>query len=209
MALRLGRRGTPWIKNVVSWSPASIWDSLADGADLAKHYAVRTGWDRAGGDGSVVQERQERRREFFEQGFEPAKFLAINVMPAQPEMWWRHSWACYPSAAVGARLERQEIYDSKFRLWHWRLGAEQLLFSHQTRGADGKPLFRSNKTPMLLGCGMNDDWPFTSICSTTENTAAHMIDTPGKARFLKNTGHSIHNERPAYWTREIVRFLGM
>jgi hypothetical protein len=36
-----------------------------------------------------------------------------------------------------------------------------------------------------------------------------MIDTPGKARFLKNTGHSIHNERPAYWTREIVRFLGM
>jgi hypothetical protein len=209
MALRLGRRGTPWIKNVVSWSPASIWDSLADGADLFKHNVVRVGWDRAGGDRSLVKEDPARRREFFDQAFERMHFAGINLAPAQPEMWWRHSWLCYPSAAVGARLERQEIYDHRFRLWHWRLGAEQLLFSHQTRAPDGKPLFRSNKVPMLLGCGIDDEFPFTNICSTTQKTAAQMIDTPGKARFLKNTGHSIHNERPVYWTREIVRFLGM
>jgi hypothetical protein len=59
MALRLGRRtDLPWLKAVVPWSPGSIWDSLADGDDLFKHAAVRTGWERAGGDPNSFNDRK-------------------------------------------------------------------------------------------------------------------------------------------------------
>jgi hypothetical protein len=38
--------------------------------------------------------------------------------------------------------------------------------------------------------------------------APKMVNTPGNTLFLKNTGHSIHDERPRYLASRIVEFLG-
>jgi pimeloyl-ACP methyl ester carboxylesterase len=36
-----------------------------------------------------------------------------------------------------------------------------------------------------------------------------MTRTPGRMLMLEDTGHSIHDERPVFLAREIVRFLGL
>jgi hypothetical protein len=57
----------------------------------------------------------------------------------------------------GARIDRQETYDAAFRLWHWRLAAEQLVFSQQLVSPETRhPLYMQNTTPMLLVCGYQD-----------------------------------------------------
>jgi pimeloyl-ACP methyl ester carboxylesterase len=106
----------------------------------------------------------------------------------------------------GARLDRQETYDPKFRLWHWRLGAEQLLFSQQLKALDtNQPLYMQNTTRMLLACGYDDTGG--DLCWHTRAVAWKMTNTPGRALFLHNTGHSIHNERPNWLARNIADFL--
>jgi hypothetical protein len=211
MSLRLGRRtDLPWLKAVVPWSPASIWNSLADGADLFKHAGVRKGWERAGGDPSNFNEQDGDRKEFFQEAFDATIDIAIvNIVPAQAHMWYRGDWPCLPSAVVADRIQRQEIYNSTFRVWHWRLGTEQLIYSHQTKDTSGAPLYMHNVKSMLLGCGKEDKFNYSDICPTTQEVSSKMTNTPGEAQFLEHTGHSIHNERPAYWTEQIVRFLGM
>jgi hypothetical protein len=198
MSLRLGRRtDLPWLKAVVPWSPASIWDSLADGADILKHAAVRKGWDRAGGDPNELEEQDDSRKNFFQQAFDATiDVLSINIVPAQPTMWYRGDWPCLPSAMVADRIERQEIYNPMFRRWHWRLGMEQLVYSHQTKDASGLPLYMHDTKTMLLGCGKEDKFNYSDICPTTQDVSSKMTNTPGAAQFLEHTGHSIHNERP-------------
>jgi predicted esterase len=95
-----------------------------------------------------------------------------------------------------------------FLAWHWRLGAEQLIYSHQTKDAAGRPLFMDNHKPMLLACGLEDNVLTNDICKNTQKTAQQML-TPGKAVFLSQTGHSLDNERRTYWAQQIVAFLGL
>jgi pimeloyl-ACP methyl ester carboxylesterase len=205
IALRLGRRtDLPWLPAVIAWSPASIWDPLADGADIVKHQAPLSCWLNAGGDPSNLGENAGFRPHFFEKAFDDA----IPFDPAQPLMWYRKDWPCINSEIVADRLDRQEIYDGNFRLWHWRLAAEQLIYSHQANDPNtGKPLYLQNLKPMLLGAGKDDDFHFADICSATEHVAEQMVNTPGKALFLQNTGHSIHNERPNYWAEQWTQFI--
>ncbi|MBI2520592.1 MAG: alpha/beta hydrolase [Bdellovibrio sp.] len=209
LTFRLGRRhDLPWLKNVVTWSPASIWRGLADGSDLFKQIGVATAWKRAGGDLKNLEERPHRRYEFFDQAFGGAINIGlVNIVPAQPDQWWRTDWACYKSSRKLSRIDRQEIYNTKFRLWHWRLGAEQLIFSQQTPPDRATPRYMDNHIRMLLACGTRDDFNFTNICSSTKKTAEKMSATPGRALIIKDTGHSIHNERPNYFAGEIVDFL--
>jgi len=209
LTFRLGRRhDLPWLKNVVTWSPASIWDSLADGMDIFKQIGVATAWKRAGGDADNLRESNRRRHEFFDQAFGGAINIGlINLVPAQPDQWWRTNWACFKSSRQLAKIDRYEIYNRKFRLWHWRLAAEQLIFSQQTPPDRRTPLYMDNHIRMLLACGTRDDFNFTNICSSTRKTAELMTQTPGRAIIIKDTGHSIHNERPRYFAGEIIKFL--
>ena len=66
-----------------------------------------------------------------------------------------------------------------------------------------------NQKPMLLACGVEDTVAYNDICPATKNTAPLMTLTPGKALFLDKTGHSLDNERRAFWARQIVEFLGL
>jgi pimeloyl-ACP methyl ester carboxylesterase len=212
MAFRLGRQtDLPWLPAVIAWSPACIWDSLADGADLAKHQAPRAGWFNAGGDPHKREENAGSRTDFFKTVFdEPIVVPVLNLFvdPAQPRMWYRKDWPCIESMIVADRLDRQETYDRNFRLWHWRLGTEQLIYSQQANDPlTGKPLYLENIKPMLLAAGNEDEFNFADIFTATQYVAERMVNTPGKAIFLQSTGHSIHNERPNFWAQQWVNFI--
>jgi hypothetical protein len=162
MAMCIGRRvgAPPWIRNVVPWSPAAIWPSFADGANPADPIAVAIPFMWAGGDPRQLVEEGFMRRLFFHLGFDWK--MGVLGRPAQAKEWYRKEWDCTPSHGIAARLDRHETYDSNFRLWHWRLGAEQLLFSQQgppgsiprcQQSPSRTPLYCDNTKRMLLLCG--------------------------------------------------------
>jgi pimeloyl-ACP methyl ester carboxylesterase len=226
MSMRLGRRpNTPWVTNVVPWSPAAIWPSM-----IAQHNAVMagcdTGWD-AGKDRGVNQalkwggleerflpthETPELRRELFYGGFDWDGGAIVAIFSgqnhkAQARCWYSDEWPCKESSMLAARLDRQETYDANFRAWHWRLGGEQLAFSQQQFAAGtNKPLYLFNTKQMLLLGGRQDTCG--DLCKYTEDVASKMVNTPGYARFLEHTGHSLDNEHPDWVAQQMVSFLG-
>jgi pimeloyl-ACP methyl ester carboxylesterase len=207
MSLRFGRRtDLKWLRQIIGWSPASIWTSLADGADILKHQAPRTTWLNAGGDRSVIPEKPGDRAAFFAGVFDKP---TSPVDPANPLMWYRDDWPCIKSAIVADRLDRLEMYDPLFRLWHWRLACEQLIYSHQQSNASASAelLYLHNVVPMALLCGTRDAWPYADICPTTQTVSARMVNTPGYAVYVHDTGHSIHNERPNFLASVMVDFI--
>jgi hypothetical protein len=216
MAFRLGRRpNVPWIPNVIVWSPASIWDSMGEGMDVSKHIAPRTAWEGANtahkwdatDPGDQAAARAGLRQAFFGSWDTP---IIPGLIPAQSETWTSDYYKCKKSSVAAARLDRHETYDPKFLAWHWRLGGEQLLYSHQTKDpATGQPRFMSNHKRMLLACGTEDHVLYNDICGATQRTAPHMTTTPGKALFLEKTGHSLDNERRDYWAQHVVEFLSL
>src|SRR5439155_4503879 len=126
--------------------------------------------------------------------------LAPFIPQAQSDTWTSDFYACKKTAVADARMDRQETFDLKFNAWHWRLAAEQLLYSHRSiEPATRQPRFMSNLKPMLLACGTEDNVPFNEICANTQRTARLMTMTPGKAIFLAQTGHSLDNERPKFF----------
>lgn len=206
MTFRLGRRtDTPYLTRFVVWSPASIWDSLGAGADVLKHQGPLKAWQDA--NRTMNSPGIGDRAAFFASWDRPIHEVFIRV--AQSDTWASDFYPCKKSSIAGARLDRQETYDRMFLAWHWRLGAEQLLFSHQNRDASGQPLFMSNVKPMLLACGVLDDVTGNNICPATQKTAAFMTATPGRAWFLGQTGHSVHDERHRFFALEVIQFLGL
>ena len=207
MSFRLGRRpNVPWLPKVIVWSPASIWTSLGEGNDLLKHLAPRKGWE--GANQATKSPGEGDRAEFFGSWDRP--ILPVIIDMAQSDTWTSDYYACKKSSVAAARLDRHETYDARFLAWHWRLGAEQLLYSHQSIDpATNRPWYMSNQKPMLLACGTEDHVKFNDICPATMRTAPLMTMTPGKAIFLEKTGHSLDNERRNYFARQIVDFLGL
>jgi hypothetical protein len=219
MAMRLGRRpNTPWVTNVVPWSPAAIWPSK-----IAQRNAVAagcdTGWDMlddravdvsltwGGKDPFFLPENElpAFRRTLFYGGFDWKPAFGLGG-PPQAQCWFSDRWSCKQEALRAARLDRHETYDANFRAWHWRLAAEQLAFSQQQL-ADGtrQPLYLRNHKRMLLICGHEDTCG--DLCKHTREVAAKMVNTPGYARFMQQTGHSLDNEYPTFIANEIATFL--
>ncbi len=215
LSFRLGRRAnTPWIKNVVVWSPASIWTSLGEGNDVFQHAGVRSTWvsanDRNAADpNDLFGARLTRRRNFFDTSFDQSILGPIIAM-SQPQVWTSDKFPCKLASIATARLDRQETYNPKFLSWRWRLAGEQLLYSHQTYELEtGQRRFMRNDKPMFLSCGTEDDVFGNEICDATRLTGGAMSLTPGFARYLPDTGHSIHDERPRYLAQKMINFLGL
>ncbi len=205
MTFRLGRRpNADWLPKFIVWSPASIWFSLGEGNDLLKHLGPRKAWE--GANKAILSSADGDRAAFFRSWDEPIAGPVIRE--AQSGTWTSEYYGCKLSAVAGARLDRHETYNAKFLAWHWRLGAEQLLYSHQTTDlTTHQPRYMSNQKPMLLACGLEDQVPYNEICPATQKTARLMTLTPGKALFLDKTGHSLDNERRMYWAQRILDFL--
>lgn len=222
LAIRLGRRaGLPWLAATVAWSPASIWPSYLDRSDAVAsgcdtHWnplndkAVHQSLDWAGGDPQFAvpasgDEPPSRRRELFYGGFDWSPVYGLGG-PPQAQCWYSDHFACKQTLIRAARLDRQETYDAHYRTWHWRLGAEQLAFSHQQLAPDtGTPLYLGNDKPLVLLSGYDDTCG--KLGEWTREVAAKMTSTPGHARFLRATGHSLDNEHPDYVAQQIAEFL--
>ena len=211
MSLRLGRRPEPWLPRFVVWSPASIWNSLAEGADITKHAGPRSAWKSAQAardpsDPDHLLGNRSLRRGFFTGWDKP--IVPIIIPMAQSDTWQSDHYPCKRSMVASARLDRHETYDPRFLAWHWRLGAEQLIYSHQTIDpATREPRFKANTKRMLLMCGVEDNITYNDICGATQRTAPRMTTTPGRAFFLEQTGHSLDNERRDFVADQIIAFL--
>jgi len=180
---------------------------LADG-DIFKQLGVAEAWKRAGGKPENLEETPESRAKFFDLSFDGAvKILGITIVPAQPVHWYRRDYPCFDREIEGAKFDRYETYTREFRLWHWRLAVEQIIYSHQTSPDRSTPRFMDNRVRMLLAAGEADDFHFTNIYTATRKTAEQMTATPGRALLVGNTGHSIQTERPNFLASEIATFL--
>jgi len=205
MTFRLGRRpDVDWLPRFIVWSPASIWNSLGEGNDLLKHLGPRKAWENA--DRASKSTNAGDRADFFG-AWDGATAWPI-IREAQSGTWTSEYYPCKLSSVAAARFDQHETYDARFFAWYWRLGAEQLLYSHQTTDPNThQPRYLSNQKPMLLACGLEDQVPYNEICPATQKTARLMTLTPGKAIFLDKTGHSLDNERRMFFAQQILDFL--
>jgi len=218
--------GSPGISINIDWDNLldgnfkELWQNFAQGSNfdptgVTRHLAPLTALLAAGNvdtkdpNDLFSPERANLRREFFGSWDKP--IVPVLVKVAQSDTWQSDHYPCKKSMIVGARLDRQETYDPLFLRWHWRLGAEQLLYSHQSNDGrtPGQPRYLSNIKPMLLACGTEDRILFNDICGATQRTAPYMTTTPGKAIFLRATGHSVDSERREYFARQVIEFLDL
>lgn len=197
LSLRLARRD-PFeehaLTNFVPWSPASVWTA----ASGLRAIGTSTGTVRA-----QEPESGETRRLYFYHVF--YHNLREYTLRPQPEYWYRDDdyEPCKTRLITGARADRQEIYNTRFRQWHWRLAVEQLFYSHRrarthNSGMSGR---------LLLTSGTGDNYPFTHIHNATTELGAELISTPGRLLSLDHTGHSIYIERPEELARHIASFV--
>jgi hypothetical protein len=189
---------------IVSWNAASVWDAMVQ--DLFKSQApgrCKNSWEDS--------ELDDSRRNYFNEVYDsPINWLFLNT--TQPQLWYRDGWSpCKALHIKGSRRARQEAYSSHLRRWHWRVAGEQLIYSHVDRVSHG-----DNNTPwryelntvseLLIGSQL-DNFTGSNIFDATRTLASLMTTTPGESLFLKNTGHSVHFERPAYLAKKIIEFL--
>ena len=216
--------GSPGVALNVDWDRLldgnfkEAWQNFAHGSNfdptgVTRHLAPLTALlsandiDPADPGDLLSPRRTALRRDFFGSWDKPIVPILVNM--SQSDSWQSQYYPCKKSALVAARLDRHETYDPLFLRWHWRLGAEQLLYSHQSNDAmtPGQARYLSNTKPMLLACGTEDRILFNDICGATQRTVPYMTETPGKALFLQETGHSVDVERREYFAREIIQFL--
>jgi pimeloyl-ACP methyl ester carboxylesterase len=215
LTLRLARRDPvayPWLRSVVSWSPASSWDSWERQArrDLEKRIALdvsRTWMSEAEGEGSLGK--------FFH------GLAGTGGRIEQSKEWYSPSWPCAENAKMSSHRALAEIYNERFRRWHFRVAYEQLIYSHwdsdnpdpsvdpdpRVNPAAGPARYTQIRSRMLLAAGAHDDSRHVRIFTNTKELARAMTMVSGEAFFLEATGHSIHTEKPAFFARRILDFL--
>jgi pimeloyl-ACP methyl ester carboxylesterase len=202
LGLRLGRRKPmpPWLRAIVSWSPASVWKAKV--RDDPGREGSRDTWVEF-----QTREEDDSRREFFFKVYERER----PPIKPQPEYWYGKS---FPNARLHiqlSRIARREIYNALYRQWHWRVACEQLIYSHfenEVYGDSSTPIrFTQNTVRTLLAAGEEDDADFVRIYDGTRKLGESMVGTPGRRLLLRKTGHSMHTERPRYLAFEIVKFL--
>jgi pimeloyl-ACP methyl ester carboxylesterase len=151
----------------------------------------------------------------------PKPLSALLDMPPQPVMWYRGGYKdgigtwqpCKNVAIARSRFDRYEIYSPFSRQWTTAIDLEQISFSFQdskqglslviTPGSADLPASR-----LMLVAGDNDNFLPNAIYNSTIDMARSIrLTGQGKAEFWLQTGHSIHNERPHLFAREILYFL--
>lgn len=206
LGLRLGRRrnAPPWLARgaIVSWSPASIWKAKV------KFSPEREG-PRYSRDMYSEPEAGDSRARYFQEVYD--RNPLGEILKRQSAYWYRKG---LPAAALHiamSRIARHEIYNTYYRMWHWRVACEQLIFSHaenEVYGDETTPLrYLQNTVRTLLVAGKVDDYTYTGIYTGVKSVGRAMTRTPGRLLLLRDTGHSIHIERPQFLAREIVSFV--
>jgi len=146
---------------------------------------------------------------------------SILGIPPQPVMWYRGGYAdgsgtwqpCKDESIARSRFDRYEIYSPNSRHWTTAIDLEQISFSFQ----DEKKCLSVVTTPdstalpgsrLMLVAGDNDNFfPNEIYNSTIDLVRSVRLSGQGKAEFWLDTGHSIHNERPRLFAKDILYFL--
>jgi pimeloyl-ACP methyl ester carboxylesterase len=123
---------------------------------------------------------------------------SLPSLPPQPQLWYRDDWPSKPVYIQESRWERQEVYNTNFRQWHWRICEEMIGFTFD----DLAPRING---PLQLMVGEQDNYPYVHFLLNVKNFAASLQGL-GRALTLQDTGHSIHNERPFFLANQIVNF---
>jgi hypothetical protein len=196
MSLRIAERHPRWLQRIAAWSAASLW--------WFRSGEIRSLGIAATADRSREGETPERRLAYFESVFTsrtPVLWPTLSAGHTQPEQWYRNPSGEWAQAHIrGARRDRQEYYSEHFRKLHWRIAHEQLAFCHIPFNPDGSPPpadapYRGIRVPTLLLAGQLDNFEYTWICDRTR-VLGSVLEVPGRCMLLRNTGHSIQNERP-------------
>lgn len=207
LVLRFGESGSTRMPGaaLVAWSPASVddswgrarWIPAGDGqyADLIKHEAVRMTRDA-----SRELEADDSRAEWFVGG--------LTSIRNQADYWYRDGWRpCRDHTIREGLLQLAEVYDARYRRWHYRVAFEQLVFSHLEAEAEGEPRrFRRIERPLLLLAGAEDDAVPMQTFTFVRRLAPH-LSAPGVTLYLEDTGHAMHGERPAFIAARIAEHL--
>jgi pimeloyl-ACP methyl ester carboxylesterase len=200
------RRGTPWLRNIVSWSPASVWKAKV--RNDPSRDASRDTWVSF-----QEPEIESSRRDYFFRTYEQVRtlFWVIKLSGPQPTFWYGTSYPYADRYMWFSRVARREVYNPFYRQWHWRVACEQLIYSHaenEVFGDSATPArYTLNTVRTLLAAGEEDDHEWVRIYNGTWKLGELMTGTPGRLLLVRKTGHSIHLERPQYLSSEIVKFL--
>lgn len=198
LAQRSARRAHPWLRQLVAWSPASVWPSFDIDGPLQKR-AVAQIQDRP-----AEAEDQDSRWDYFH-----AVFVADGVPFPQAETWYRRDWTpCRTFVVAESVLDRFEVYSEPFRRWHWRMAAEQLILSHRANDTrNGLPPNPATSIvgPLLLVTGAEDKAPLVNIPANTAKLAAGLRGrADGRWEEWRHTGHSVQAERPLLLAERIL-----
>ena len=204
LGLRLGRRSPmpAWMPSIVAWSPASVWKAKV------KHDPGREG-SRVSRDNFTKEQNElpNSRANYFNLVYDKDQV----IVEPQPNYWYGKSFTDAPAHITRSRWSRREIYNPSYRLWHWRVACEQLIYSHAENvvfGDSSTPIrYTLNTARTLLAAGAEDNASFVRIYSGTEKIGNAMTGTPGRLLLVNNTGHSIHVERPLFFASQIAAFL--
>lgn len=197
------------LRNVASWSPASVWESYERHRNTAVEAGLTNGarWDgplvSRGKNGAKIRSRDRyREREsdgsrfaFFELQQRGEEFLGLHVLGA---------WG-YPPTKSGMLLQ-SELYSEEYRRTFWACSNEQVEFSHREPLLNGDWPFKSIETPLMIAGGARDVGS-QDVMNIYDNVI-HITDAcpavPGTRHLMNHTGHSISDERPDHLADLVV-----
>ncbi len=192
------------VVSFLSWSPGSIWESYersrdipeGDGThmDVGKNGAKKRSLERMG-----ERENEGRRWEFFEKMQRGEDFLGIHILGA---------WG-YPPTKSGLLLQA-ELYGEQYRRTFWAAAYEQVTFSHQEPLTPSRRWpFQTIRKPLFLAVGARDvgEAGVADIYNEAIKVSDRFPDIPGRRRLMRETGHSISDERPRHLAEQLVDFL--
>jgi pimeloyl-ACP methyl ester carboxylesterase len=150
----------------------------------------------------------------------------VNGLPPDPDQWYRTDWndqygnpTCAAAYIVQSRYDRYEVYSKFMRRWTRAIDTEQVIFSFQTNSdpsnASYAPNYQKIGGRVFLIAGESDNFSnlsgllgnFQDIYGFTHDIAQDMRNAYGRTLFIKDTGHSIHDERPAFLASQVATFL--
>ena len=192
------------VRSFLSWSPASIWESyersrdvpVGNGThvDVGKNQAKKRAWARM-----REVEDDKSRRQFFVLMQQGEALFGIHAFGA---------WG-YPPTKEGLLLQ-SELYSEFYRRIFWTAAYEQVTFSHQEPLSPSRQWpFKTIRKPLFLASGALDVGKsgVMDIYNHVVFVTNAVPDVPGRRLLMRDTGHSISDERPRHLAEQIMDFL--
>jgi len=211
LAMRLSMDGSAFEpRSVAFWSPAGLWGSF--NADSFKREHVTDDLLRKTTAPDFADAQSDvpfGRKLYFDFNFVDAPW---PVSTRNCVRWWSAAFLThYDGAPIDAAIaDRLETYGESMRQWQFRLAYEQLCFSiHDTKT---KRLIggEAGARPVLILCGEKDNDLGATIYDNSQALEKYLREDKkqvGRAVWIEDGGHSIHDECPHVLAEELHAFM--